>query len=98
MMATVSGTNVQMEMVSRTHKCLRGNGLIYHLTGVEKIGDGQSLTNPSHTVNSHSFYVLIVLQKIDFLERKRRRFIVMTMTRSILEIIQSKKETKNNIS
>jgi len=38
-----------------------------------------------------------VLQKVDSLERKRRRFIVMTMTRSILEIIQSKK-TKNDIS
>ena len=98
MMATVSGTNVQMEMVSRTHKCLRGNGLIDHLNGVEKIGDGQSLTNPSHTANSHPSYMLVVLPKIDFLERKRRRFIVMTMTRSILEIIQSKKETKNNIS
>jgi hypothetical protein len=39
-----------------------------------------------------------VLEKIDSLERKRRRFIVMTMTRSILEIIQSKKEIKNDIS
>jgi hypothetical protein len=37
MMATVSGTNVQMEMVSRTHKCLRGNDLIDHLTSVEKM-------------------------------------------------------------
>jgi hypothetical protein len=87
MMATVSGTNVQMEMVSRTHKCLQGNGLIGHLTGVEKIADGKSLTNPSHTANSHPFYLLTVLQKIDFLERKKRRFIVMTMTRSLVEII-----------
>jgi hypothetical protein len=87
MMATVSGTNVQMEMVSRTHKCLRGNGLIDHLTGVEKIADGKSLTNPSHTANSHPFYLLIVLQKINFLERKKRRLIVMIMTRSLVEII-----------
>jgi hypothetical protein len=87
MMATISGTNVQMEMVSRTHKCLRGNGLKYYLNGVEKIADGQSLTNPSHTANSHSSYVLVVLQKIDYLERKRRRFIVMIMTRSLVEII-----------
>jgi hypothetical protein len=76
MMATVSGTNVQMKMVSRTHKCLRGNGLIDHLTGVEKIVDGKSLTNPSHTANSHPYYVLVVLQKVDSLERKRRRFLV----------------------
>jgi hypothetical protein len=82
MMATVSGTNVQMKMVSRTHKCLRGNGLIYHLTGVEKIADGKSLT-----ANSHPFYLLIVLQKINFLERKKRRLIVMIMTRSLVEII-----------
>jgi hypothetical protein len=87
MMATVSGTNVQMEMVSRTHKCLRVNGLIDHLTGVEKIADGKSLTNPSHTANSHPFYLLIVLQKINFLERKKRRLIVMIMTRSLVEII-----------
>jgi len=26
MMATVSGTNAQMEMVSGTHKCMMGNG------------------------------------------------------------------------
>jgi hypothetical protein len=97
MMATVSGTNVQMKMVSRTHKCLRGNGLIDHLIGVEKIADGKSLTNPSHTVNSHPFYVLVMLQKENSLERKRRRFIVMTMTRSILEIIQYKKTLRNDI-
>ena len=94
MMATVSGTHVQMEMVSRTHKCLRGNGLVDHLTRVEKIVDGKSLTNPSHTANSHPSYVFVVLQKVDSLERKRRRFIVMTVTRSILEIIQSKKRHK----
>ena len=95
MMATVSGTHVQMEMVSRTHKCLRGNGLLDHLTSVEKIADGKSLKNPSHSnANSHPSYVLVVLQKVDSLEKKRRRFIIFTMTRSILEIIQSKKRHK----
>jgi hypothetical protein len=64
---------------------------------VEKIADGKSLTNPSHTVNSHPFYVLVMLQKENSLERKRRRFIVMTMTRSILEIIQYKKTLRNDI-
>jgi hypothetical protein len=89
-----NGLRVQVEMISRTHKCLRGNGLIDHLTGVEKIADGKSLTNTSHTVNSYLSYVLVVLQKIDSLKKKKRRFIIMTMTRNILEIIQSKKNKK----
>ena len=46
-----------------------------------------SLTDPSHTANFYPSYLLIVLQKIDSLERKRRRLIVMTMTRSLVEII-----------
>jgi hypothetical protein len=89
MMATVSGTNVQMEMVSRTHKCLQGNGFMDYLTGLYhgKNADGKSLTDPSHTANSYPFYLLVVLQKIDSLERKRRRLVVMTMKKSILEII-----------
>jgi len=62
-----------MEMISRTHKCLRGNGLIDHLTGVEKIADGKSLTNTSHTVNSYPSYVLVVLQKIDSLKKKKKK-------------------------
>ena len=50
-----------------------GNGLIDHLTGVEKNADSKSLTNPSHTANSHPSYLLVVLQKIDTLERKKEK-------------------------
>ena len=54
--------HVQMEMVSRTHKCLQVNGLIDHLTGVEKMQMAKvSQTNASHTVNSHPSYLLLVL-------------------------------------
>jgi len=79
---------VQMKMVSQTHKCLRGQWSYKPSHWSGKNADGKSLTVPSHTANFHPSYLLVVLQKIYSLERKRRRLIVMTMTRSILEIIQ----------
>jgi len=76
MMETVSGTNMQMEMVSPTHKCM-----------MEMVsGTNVQSYRPSHTANTYLSYLLIVLQKINSLERKRRRLIAMTMTISILKI------------
>jgi len=76
MMATVSGTNMQIEMVSPTHKCM-----------MEMVsGTNVQSYRPSHTANTYLSYLLIVLQKIDSLKRKRRRLIAMTMTISILKI------------
>jgi len=73
MMVKVSGTNVHMKMVSWTHKCLRGNGLIDHLTGVEKITDDKSLTNPSHTANSHSFVDCVTKNRL-FRKKKEKTY------------------------
>jgi hypothetical protein len=49
-----------------------------------------SLTDPFCTANSYPSYLLIGLHKnrpTSTLERKRRRLIVMIMTRSVLKII-----------
>ena len=49
-----------------------------------------SLTDAFRTANSYPSYLLIVLHKnrlTSTLEKKRRRFVVMTMTTSILKII-----------
>jgi hypothetical protein len=58
---------------------------------VEKIQMAiHSYTVPFRTVNSYSFYLLVVLHKnrlTSILERKRKRLVVMTMTTSILKII-----------
>ena len=76
-------------MVSWTHlieKTLDSNGLMDYI--MEKIQMTiYSLTDPSHTANSYPSYLLIVLQKIGSLERKRRRLVAMTMTRSLVKII-----------
>jgi hypothetical protein len=83
-------------MVSWTHlveKTLDSNGLMYHPTGLDR-GKMQmaihSLTDPFYTANFYPSYLLIGLHKnrlTSTLERKKRRLVVMTMTRSILKII-----------
>jgi len=63
MMETVSGTNMQMEMVSPTHKCM-----------MEMVsGTNVQSYRPSHTANTYLSYLLIVLQKNKLFRKKRKK-------------------------
>ena len=56
-----------IHLVEKTKKTLDSNGLMDHSIGLYrgKNVDGNGLTNPSHTANYYSSYLLTVLQKID---------------------------------
>ena len=53
---------------SSRKKTFDSNGLMDHSIGLYrgKNVDGNGLTNPSHTANYYSSYLLTVLQKIDW--------------------------------